>query len=156
MIPCAAQLPSCTAHRHIQQENAAFLPCVSKPRQSIRQEGTSSSCRDQSRQAATHRHAVVLRGRHEGDVEVDIALQNLAALIDDALGRVPDHHLEYICVPAGMLSCCSAVTGFDWQQSRCTMPGSYTLTTWRQQSATTTPNMRNEQHASMRGRDKAA
>lgn len=39
----------------------------------------------------------MLRRAHEGDVEVDVALQHLAAIVDDATGRVPDHDLHHIC-----------------------------------------------------------
>ena len=51
-----------------------------------------------------HVHVVVLWGRHEGDVEVDVALQHLSALINDASRRVPDHHLHHICTERTPLS----------------------------------------------------
>ena len=47
-----------------------------------------------------HVHLAVLGGCEQADVEIEVALELLAALVNDALGRVPQYHLEHVCMPA--------------------------------------------------------
>ena len=49
-------------------------------------------------------HDAVGRGAHEGDAKVEPRGQDIAALVHDASWRLPDRHLQHICMQQRTLS----------------------------------------------------